>query len=294
MAHARELVQLSNSTPTLQWLGYISSTSVYGDHGSDWVDEDSDLRAAHGKGLSRILVEGNWVALCYEYGLPVHVFRCGGIYGPRRSAFEALQREGPPSISQIRRGRQRYTARCHVYDICKVLDASARRPHPGGVYNVVDDEPACRQEVMAFASDLLEEKTAALLHNPSFSFSLSNNSGGSSGRGGLQSVMSMDSDMLTGTTSAGNSGGSGSSGEETHHHTISRESSSRSRSARPPRRESRAEQREHTIGAMPTPNGEKRVKNGLIKRELGVQLEFPTYREGLKAILNGDERPFDK
>ena len=48
------------------------------------------------------------------------------------------------SASQARRGRQRFTARCHVHDICAAMCASMRQPRPGAVYNVVDDEPAPR------------------------------------------------------------------------------------------------------------------------------------------------------
>lgn len=278
MAHSRDFVELADR---LEWVGYVSSTSVYGDHGAEWVDEGSELLAAHGKGLSRILSEGAWTALCYEYGLPVHMFRCGGIYGPRRSALEAAQREAPPSPSQRRRGRQRYTARCHVGDICKVLDASIARPRPGAIYNVADDEPASRGEVVEFAAQLLAEQAAALVAEAPWPQETAP---------GLQYVMSTDDGMGT-TTSGSWSGGSGSSGTEGE---GVKGVATIGRGARPPRRkESRAEARGGAGGAAPTPNGEKRVCNELIKRELGVTLDYPTYREGLTAIANGDERPFD-
>lgn len=66
-----------------------------------------------------------------------------------------------PSASQERRGRQRFTARCHVHDICAVMQASMRQPRPGGVYNVVDDVPAPRSAVLLWCVN------DALLHNGS-------------------------------------------------------------------------------------------------------------------------------
>lgn len=279
MAHSRELV---SSGEHLQWVGYISSTSVYGDHGSEWVDEESELLAAHGKGLSRMLSEGGWVALCYEYGVPVHVFRCGGIYGPRRSALNAVQREGPPSASQERRGRQRFTARCHVEDICKVLEASTVRPRPGAVYNVVDDEPAGRGAVMEYAANLLACEMAAVLHEMPKS--------ASEQAPGLQSFMSMDDFTLN----SGMSSSSGSDRDEEERRRSRKQNREilRVGSERVSQLATRAEVREFTPQVAPTPNGEKRVKNDLIKKELGVQLEFPTFREGLSAIARGDMRPF--
>ena len=82
--------QLLEDAPGLQWVGYISSTGVYGSHEGAWVDESAELRATNGKGLARILAEHNWISLGCESGLPVHVFRCGGIYGPRRRCGERV------------------------------------------------------------------------------------------------------------------------------------------------------------------------------------------------------------
>lgn len=171
------------------------------------------------QGWSRVMAEHEWLALHDNFGLPVHIFRCGGIYGeaaclkrqrctgsagsladpccllsrctavqaeaaappsplspaclplpcplctagPRRSAIEALQGgRGSGSASADRRGRQRYTARCHVYDICQTLEASMQHPHPGAAYNIADDDPAGRATVMAFASELLQRRAAGL------------------------------------------------------------------------------------------------------------------------------------
>jgi hypothetical protein len=312
MSHTTDLISAGDK---LQWVGYISSTSVYGDHGSEWVDEESELLAAHGKGLSRILAEGSWIALCYEYGIPVHVFRCGGIYGPRRSALDALQKEGRPSASQERRGRQKFTARCHVGDICTILEASTKRPRPGAVYNVVDDEPAGRGQVMEYAASLVAGHMASVLHEmprlpqteprPSSTTRPEKNISGLSSVASIDEEPSIDSSnsisngvvgggVNSNAFSSGSEGGSSSSSSSSEEERIVVEEVVENVIAvgGEDLREARAEAREYMPGVAATPNGEKRVKNDLIKKELGVVLEFPSYREGLSAIALGDTRPF--
>lgn len=141
----------------LAWVGYLSSTSVYGDHGGGWVDEGSEARPGGAKGLLRLEAERAWRGLGEPpAALPVHVFRLGGIYGPRRSVLDGLAAgAAPPSATQRRRERQRFTSRVHVADIVAALAASMAAPAPrGGVYNVADDSPAPRAEVVAFARAL--------------------------------------------------------------------------------------------------------------------------------------------
>jgi len=74
------------------WLGYLSTTGVYGDRGGDWVDETSDLRPAGERGRRRAAAEAGWLDLWRRDGVPAHVFRLAGIYGPRRSPFERTTR----------------------------------------------------------------------------------------------------------------------------------------------------------------------------------------------------------
>jgi len=84
-------------------------------------------------------------------GLPVHVFRLAGIYGPGRSALDRL-REG--RAQRVVKPGQVFS-RIHVEDIAAALEASMARPDPGRIYNLADDEPAPPQEVIAFAAELL-------------------------------------------------------------------------------------------------------------------------------------------
>ncbi|MDZ4094983.1 MAG: SDR family oxidoreductase [Paracoccaceae bacterium] len=131
----------------LQWAGYLSTTGVYGDHQGGWVDETTPLAPGTRRGHQRVLAETQWQAL----GLPLHIFRLAGIYGPGRGPFEKV-RDG--TARRILKPGQVFS-RIHVDDIAQVLEASITRPHPGAIYNVCDDDPAPPQEVIAHAADLL-------------------------------------------------------------------------------------------------------------------------------------------
>jgi NAD-dependent epimerase/dehydratase family protein len=137
--------------PGLQWLGYLSTTGVYGDRSGGWVDESSKLRPSGERGRRRVEAEGGWLNLWREHGVPVHIFRLAAIYGPGRSPFDAL-RTG--TAKRIDKPRQVFS-RIHVEDLASVLLASAARPRPGAIYNVCDDEPAPPAEVVAHAAALL-------------------------------------------------------------------------------------------------------------------------------------------
>ena len=135
---------------TIKWIGYLSSTSVYGDAQGRPVDEDWPCRPTSISGRKRVEAEGAWLALASE-GLPVHAFRLAGIYGPGRSELDRV-RAG--TAKRIDRPRHRF-ARIHVDDIAGVLAASIAKPRPGAVYNVCDDEPAAPARVTEEACRLL-------------------------------------------------------------------------------------------------------------------------------------------
>ena len=75
----------------LRWIGYLSTTGVYGDRSGAWVDEASELCPTGERGRRRVAAEAAWLGLCRERGVPVHIFRLAGIYGPGRSPFDALR-----------------------------------------------------------------------------------------------------------------------------------------------------------------------------------------------------------
>ncbi|WP_312160380.1 SDR family NAD(P)-dependent oxidoreductase [Phenylobacterium sp.] len=133
------------------WIGYLSTTGVYGDRRGGWAFEDSRLAAQSLEGARRVAAERDWLEVGRGMGLTITVHRLPGIYGPGRSAFDRL-REG--------RAR-RYDApghvvgRVHVDDVAAGLEASIARPRAGGIYNLCDDEPAANSEVIAHAAALL-------------------------------------------------------------------------------------------------------------------------------------------
>jgi nucleoside-diphosphate-sugar epimerase len=194
------------SLPGLRWIGYLSTTGVYGDHRGGWVDEETAPNPAGERGRRRLAAEAGWRALALEGRLPLHIFRLAGIYGPGRSALD-LVRQG--RARRIDRPGHVFS-RIHVLDLVAVLNASMAHPAPGAVYNVCDDEPAQAGDVVSYASMLL-----GLPPPPLVPF--------------------------------------------------------------------------ETAGLSPLAasfyDDNKRVANRRIKTELGVRLNYPSYREGLAAIL---------
>jgi len=135
----------------LQWIGYISSTGVYGDTQGEWVDESSPLLASTDRNRQRIEVESEWIKIGKEHGLPVMIFRCVGIYGPGRNL-----------LVSVRQGRARRIdkpglvfSRIHSEDLAQTLEASMKKPQPGETYNVSDDCPSPPAEAVEYACSLL-------------------------------------------------------------------------------------------------------------------------------------------
>lgn len=141
---------LAHATP--RWLGYLSTTGVYGDHAGGWVDEDTPLTPSTRRGRERVAAEAAWQALAAAHALPLHIFRLAGIYGPGRGPF-AKVRAG--TARRIVKPGQVFS-RIHAADIAQVLLASLDAPRPGAVYNVCDDDPAPPQDVIAHAAHLLD------------------------------------------------------------------------------------------------------------------------------------------
>jgi len=135
----------------VRWVGYLSTVGVYGDTGGKPVSETSRLLPTQERARFRGLAETRWQNLAARSGLPLHVFRLAGIYGPGRSPLDKV-RAG--RAQRIRKPGHLFS-RIHVADIAEVLKASIAKPNPGGIYNVCDDDPAEPGEVIAYACDLL-------------------------------------------------------------------------------------------------------------------------------------------
>lgn len=140
--------QIRQAAPRLRWVGYLSTTGVYGDHKGAWVDEDTDLTPATKRGQARVEAEAAWRAIP---DLPLHIFRLAGIYGPGRGPF-AKVRAG--TARRILKEGQVFS-RIHVEDIAQALELSIAKPDPGAVYNLCDDDPAPPQDVIGHAAALL-------------------------------------------------------------------------------------------------------------------------------------------
>ena len=139
------------ASKNLVWLGYLSTTGVYGTRDGGTVDEGALLRPTSERARRRVEAERRWLALHADREVPVHVFRLAGIYGPGRSALDQVRAGTAQRI--VKPGQ--VFSRIHVDDIANVLVASMARPNPGAVYNVCDDEPAPPAEVIAEAARLL-------------------------------------------------------------------------------------------------------------------------------------------
>ncbi len=198
--------ELMDRAGQFNWVGYLSTTGVYGDHQGGLVDETTPESPSTERGDKRVLAEAQWQSLCELGGLPVHIFRLAGIYGPGSNQLEKLI--AGKAKRRIKPGQ--VFSRIHVDDLCAILQASIKAPNPGRVYNVCDDEAVPPQDVVTYAARLLNmEPPEEIAFNPD--------------------------DM--------------------------------------------------------TPMGlsffaeSKRVSNERVKTELGYEFQYPTYREGLKALL---------
>jgi nucleoside-diphosphate-sugar epimerase len=200
---------IARNAARLEWVGYLSTTGVYGDHQGGWVDETTPLAPSTKRGEMRVQAEAAWQTLAARTGLPLHIFRLAGIYGPGRGPFAKVRAGTARRI--IKTGQ--VFSRIHVEDIAQVLLASIKAPRTGAIYNLCDDDPAPPQDVIGHAADLL----------------------------GLPVPEAIP-----------------------------------------------FEQAEMTPMARSFYAESKKVRNDLIKSELGVQLQYPDYRAGLKALLRDE------
>ncbi|MDP1753177.1 MAG: SDR family oxidoreductase [Reyranella sp.] len=190
-----------------RWLGYLSTTGIYGDHGGGWVDEDTPPNPGQLRSIERLAAERGWQAMALEASAKLDIFRLPGIYGPGRSTLDQVKAGTARRIDKP----GQFFSRAHVADIAATVVKAMTAPHPCGIYNVADDLPVSTGEVVAFACELL----------------------------GLPVPPSIPWEVAAPSMSE-----------------MARSFYSESR----------------------------RVRNERMKRDLGVVLRYPTYREGLRAI----------
>ncbi|MGI9351536.1 MAG: SDR family oxidoreductase [Rhizobiaceae bacterium] len=141
---------LSASCPKLEWIGYLSTVGVYGNHDGAWVDEDTAPRPVSERSIQRIEAENSWNVIAQKAGVPLAIFRLAGIYGPGRNTFVNIEKG--KSRRLVKPGQ--VFNRIHCEDIGTAV-FSAIRSNIGGIFNVTDNEPAPPQDVVAYAHGLM-------------------------------------------------------------------------------------------------------------------------------------------
>ena len=136
----------------LKWVGYLSSTSVYGDHLGKWVDEYTKVNPKTIRGKIRKKIEDSYNKLFKENDIPVHIFRLPGIYGPGRSAVEKLLNGNKLVIKKP----NQFFSRIYVGDISSAIIKSMENPTPGEIFNITDNNPCSSEEVTIYAAKLLK------------------------------------------------------------------------------------------------------------------------------------------
>ena len=134
-----------------RWITYLSATSVYGDHGGEWVDETSKTNPTSINGIQRLKVEKNWIELSQQYNLPLQIFRLSGIYS---NQYNVLKRLKTGEVKIINK-KNHFFSRIHVEDIANALFKSLDNFKKGEIYNISDDKPASNKEVIMYAIKLL-------------------------------------------------------------------------------------------------------------------------------------------
>jgi len=138
---------------SLEWVGYLSTTGVYGDTKGDWVSELDPPNPFQNRSHLRLNCEKEWI----ESGLPVQIFRLPGIYGPGRSTFEAIKNKKIRVISK----KNQVFSRIHVADITNAIiflleNKDSLKFHQ--IINLADDEPCSQIEVIQYCYNLLDLK----------------------------------------------------------------------------------------------------------------------------------------
>jgi nucleoside-diphosphate-sugar epimerase len=190
----------------IKWLGYLSSTSVYGNYYGKWVNEKSKLLTNNDTGINRIAAENEWLKLNRYHFVPTRIFRLSGIYSLERNIFLRLANR---QIRYVKKSNH-YFSRIHVVDIAQVLFKSLIYSKAGEIYNVADNMPCSYDKTISYACSLMR------IQNPP-----------------PVSLQSLNE------------------GEMKNFYKDS-----------------------------------KKVSNAKIKKDLKVKLNFPTYKEGFKEILN--------
>ncbi len=141
---------LKSLMPQLQWVAYLSTVGVYGNHDGAWVDEETPCKPVSARSLERVQAEQAWQMASDGADVPLSILRLSGIYGPGRNGFINLEKGTARRL--IKSGQ--------VFNRIRVEDIGAATAflisqNVGGIFNVTDDEPAPPQDVVTFAAKMM-------------------------------------------------------------------------------------------------------------------------------------------
>jgi len=135
----------------IQWITYLSATSVYGDHGGEWVDENSTTKPTSPNGLARLKAEKSWLSLMISKNLPIQIFRLSGIYSNENNVLKRLQL----GTAKLLNKSNNYFSRIHIEDIANILFKSLSKFKSGEIYNLADNKPTSSEEIVLYGVQLL-------------------------------------------------------------------------------------------------------------------------------------------
>jgi len=141
-------------TSKVKWITYLSSTSVYGDHNSEWVDENSEKKPTSLNGINRLKSENVWLSLKVKKNLPIQIFRLSGIYSNENNILTRLKLGNVKLINK----KNHYFSRIHLEDISNILFESLSKFKSGEIYNLSDDNPSSSEEVTLYGAKILNIK----------------------------------------------------------------------------------------------------------------------------------------
>jgi len=148
----------------IKWIGYLSSTSVYGNHHGKYVSEGSRLLTNTKVGINRIIAENEWLHLFKFYDLPISIFRLSGIYSNETNVLERIIRND----LNILKFKDQHISRIHVEDIANIIFKSLKFSKPGEIYNVSDNKPCKYSDVVKYGCKLLNVSYKSLINKKNF------------------------------------------------------------------------------------------------------------------------------
>lgn len=148
----QEFKTLIPNNKNIKWIGYLSSTGVYGNHDGAWVDEETNTNPSNQRCRNRVLAENQWLDLGKQNNICVNILRLPSIYGPIRNA-----------LSQVKSGKARSIfkkdlvfCRMHVSDIVQVIETAMNKALQNQIFSLADDYPCSPIEINNYAANLLQ------------------------------------------------------------------------------------------------------------------------------------------